>query len=72
MVKEDIENVLEEEQEVEKIVIYNYKDISSLFGINENKALNFLKKFGVKIGHWQIEKGSLLEVLRQNKGEILI
>lgn len=69
MAEEILEDVVQEEN---KISIYGYKEISKLFGINENRAEDFLKKFGVKIGHWQIEKGSLLEVLRENKGEKLI
>lgn len=72
MTREVFEDVVQEEQEESKITIYGYKEISNLFGINENRAGDFLKKFGVKIGHWQIEKGSLLEVLRTNKGEKLI
>ena len=72
MADELIEDVVQEEQEESTIITYGYKEISELFGINENRAEDFLKKFGVKIGHWQIEEGSLLEVLRENKGEKLI
>lgn len=72
MADEVFEDVLQEEQEENTITIYGYKEISKLFGINDNRASDFLKKFGVKIGHWQIEEGSLLEVLRENKGEKLI
>lgn len=72
MADEVFEDVLQEEQEENTITTYGYKEISKLFGINDNRAGDFLKKFGVKIGHWQIEKGSLLEVLRENRGEKLI
>ena len=66
-----IEDDVKEEEE-SNIVIYGYKEIGKLFGINDNRAEDFLKKFGVKIGHWQIEEGSLLAVLRENRGEKLI
>lgn len=72
MAEEILEDVVQEEQKESNIVIYGYKEIGKLFGINDNRASDFLKKFGVKIGHWQIEEGSLLEVLRENKGEKLI
>lgn len=72
MAEEVFEDVVQEEQEESKINIYGYKEISKLFGINENRAEDFLKKFGVKIGHWQIEEKSLLSVLRENRGEKLI
>ena len=72
MADELIEDVVQEELEESTIVTYGYKEISEIFGINDNRSEDFLKKFGVKIGHWQIEKGSLLEVLRENKGEKLI
>lgn len=72
MADEIIEDVVQEEQENDDVIMYDYKKISDLFRINENKAGGFLKKFGVKVGHWQIEKGSLLEVLREHKGEKLI
>lgn len=63
---------LEEQQEDNDITLLDYKEISALLRINNNKACDFLKKFGVKIGHWQIEKGSLLNVLRENQGKKLI
>lgn len=72
MAEELFDDVLEEGGQEDNVILYGYKELSDLFGINENKALDFLKKFGVKVGHWQIEKGSLLEVLRENKGEKLI
>ncbi len=75
MTDEVLDNIvkdLEEQQEDNDITLLDYKEISALLGINNNKASDFLKKFGVKIGHWQIEKGSLLKVLRENKGEKLI
>lgn len=60
----------EKENETCEVVMYDYKAVSKLLGVNSNKALEFLKKFGVKIGHWQIEKESLLEILRKNRGEV--
>ncbi len=72
MAEEVCENIVQEEQEENEVIMYDYKKISDLFGINENRAGDFLKKFGVKIGHWQIEEGSLLAVLRENRGEKLI
>lgn len=72
MLEETLEDIIEEKPVDNNITLYGYKEISKILGINENRASDFLKKFGVKIGHWQIEKGSLLEVLRENKGEKLI
>ena len=72
MAEEVFEGVVQEEQKEDDVIMYDYKKISDLFRINENKAGDFLKKFGVKVGHWQIEKGSLLSVLRENRGEKLI
>lgn len=72
MAEEILEDVVQEEQKESNIVIYGYKEIGKLFGINDNRAEDFLKKFGVKIGHWQIEEESLLSVLRENRGEKLI
>ena len=63
---------LEEQQEDNDITLLDYKEISALLGINNNKASDFLKKFGVKIGHWQIEKESLLRILRENRGKNLL
>ena len=59
-------------KEEDNIIILGYQEIADLFGINENRASDFLKKFGVKIGHWQIEKGSLLKILREHTGEKLV
>lgn len=59
-------------EDEDNIIIFGYQEISDLFGINENRASDFLKKFGVKIGHWQIEKGSLLKILREYRGEKLV
>ncbi len=53
------------------VVLYNAKKISEIFGVNINKSTDFLKKFGVKIGHWQIEQGKLLTVLRENAGVLM-
>lgn len=63
-------DINEKEQNGREVVMYDYKAVSKLLGVNSNKALEFLKKFGVKIGHWQIEKESLLEILRKNRGEV--
>jgi len=75
MTDEVLENIvkdLEEQQEDNDITLLDYKEISALLGINNNKASDFLKKFGVKIGHWQIEKESLLRILRENRGKNLL
>lgn len=72
MEDEVLEDVIREGQDERAIIIYGYKEISKLFGINDNRAEDFLKKFGVKVGHWQIEKESLLAILRENRGEKLI
>ena len=75
MTDEVLENIvkdLEEQQEDNDITLLDYKEISALLGINKNKASDFLKKFGVKIGHWQIEKESLLRILRENRGKNLL
>ncbi len=71
-VLDNIVKALENQQEDKDIILLDYKEISAILGINNNKASDFLKKFGVKIGHWQIEKGSLINVLRENQGKKLI
>ncbi len=53
------------------VVMYNAKKISEIFGVNINKSTDFLKKFGVRIGHWQIEQGKLLEILKANAGVLI-
>lgn len=63
--------LLETAENSEEIVMYNAQNISQLFNVNLNKSTDFLKKFGVRIGHWQIEKGTLLEVLQKNKGNLI-
>ncbi len=50
------------------VVMYDAKKISKTFKVNVNKATAFLKKFGCKIGHWQIEQNKLLKVLAENDG----
>lgn len=62
----------EKENESCEIVMYDYKAVSKLLGVNSNKALEFLKKFGVKIGHWQIEHAGLLKALQENVGKELM
>lgn len=70
MAEKIVENVIKEQKEG-IVIMYDYRDISKLLGINANKALEFLKKFGVKIGHWQIERGKLLKVLNDNEGRLI-
>lgn len=53
------------------VVMYNYKDISSIFKINSNKAIDFLKKYGVKVGSWKIERRKLIKVLNENEGRLI-
>lgn len=70
MAEKIVENVIKEQKEG-IVIMYDYRDVSKLLGINANKALEFLKKFGVKIGHWQIERGKLLKVLNDNEGRLI-
>lgn len=69
MVEEIVTEISEEEKEV---TMYGYKDISEILGINANKALEFLKKFGIKAGHFQIEKNAFIRILQENSGKELI
>lgn len=71
MEEEVLEEVFQEEQDKNIVIMYNYRDVSKLLGVNANKALEFLKKFGVKIGHWQIEHKKLLKILTENKGTLI-
>lgn len=70
MEEEVLEEVLQEEDE-DIVIMYNYRDVSKLLRVNANKALEFLKKFGVKIGHWQIEHKKLLRILNENEGTLV-
>lgn len=54
----------------EEVVMYDANDLSKIFNVNVNTSTNFLKKFGVYIGHWQIAKIKLLLILIQNEGVI--
>ena len=54
------------------IKMYSAEDISQFFGMNGNNSRLFLKKFGNKIGTYQIEQNKLLEVLRSNEGKNLL
>ncbi len=63
--------LLENTADNEQVVMYNAKKISEIFGVNINKSTDFLKKFGVRIGHWQIEQGKLLEILKANAGVLI-
>lgn len=71
--QEDVKKVLDLEQTAdnEQVVMYDAKKISEIFGVNINRSTDFIKKFGVKVGHWQIEKGRLLAVLRENVGVLM-
>lgn len=51
--------------------ILNAKEIMDIFHINRNKATEFLKKYGVKVGCYCIEKEKLLEILRNEEGDLL-
>ena len=70
MAEKIVESVIKKQKEG-IVIMYDYRDVSKLLGINANKALKFLKKFGVKIGHWQIERGKLLKVLNDNEGRLI-
>lgn len=65
-------DINEKEQNGSEVVMYDYKDVSKILGVNSNKALEFLKRFGVKIGHWQIEHAGLLKALQENGGKDLM
>lgn len=65
-------DINEKEQNGREVVMYDYKDVSKILGVNSNKALEFLKRFGVKIGHWQIEHAGLLKALQENGGKDLM
>lgn len=71
MEEEVLEEVFQEEQDKDIVIMYNYRDVSKLLGVNANKALEFLKKFGIKIGHWQIEHKKLLRILNENEGTLV-
>lgn len=60
--KQYVENTVE---------IFTAKDLMSLFHINRNKATDFLRKYGVRLGKYCIEREKLLEVLRTEKGNLL-
>lgn len=71
-----MENVAEslellEEKVGDDVIMYDYKDISSIFKINSNKAIEFLKKYGVKVGSWKIERRKLIKVLNENEGRLI-
>lgn len=53
------------------VIMYNYKDISSIFKINSNKAIEFLKKYGVKVGSWKIEHSKLIKLLNEKEGRLI-
>lgn len=63
--------LLENTADNEQVVMYDAKELSEIFGVNVNRSTDFLKKFGVKIGHWQIEQGKLLEILKANAGVLI-
>lgn len=63
--------LLEQTADNEQVVMYDAKELSEIFGVNVNRSTDFLKKFGVKIGHWQIEKNKLLEILKANAGVLI-
>lgn len=74
---ERLEDKLEEMTEEKKkegaiVVMFNSKEVSKIFGININKSTNFLKKYGVKVGHWQIEESKLLSILYEHQGDLLV
>lgn len=67
-----LEEVTEEKRKAgTKVVMFNAKEISKIFNININRSTNFLKNYGVKVGHWQIEENKLLSILREQQGELL-
>lgn len=71
-----MENVAESLELLEEkvggdVIMYDYKDISSIFKINSNKAIEFLKKYGVKVGSWKIERRKLIKVLNENEGRLI-
>lgn len=63
--------LLEQTADNEQVVMYDAKELSEIFGVNVNRSTDFLKKFGVRIGHWQIEKNKLLEILKANAGVLI-
>lgn len=62
----EFENIKNEQEK--GVVMYDAKKISKTFHVNVNKATDFLKKFGCRIGHWQIEQNKLLKILSENDG----
>ena len=71
MKEPDKKLVLEENETTNAVVMYDYKDISSIFKINKNKAIDFLKKYGVKVGSWKIERNKLVRLLNEEKGHLI-
>lgn len=69
--EEDAEIKTVQAEEEDGVVMYDAKRISKTFHVNVNKATAFLKRFGLKIGHWQIEQNKLLRVLAENEGVLL-
>lgn len=62
---------LEKNINTNPVLMYDYKDISSIFKINSNKAIDFLKKYGVKVGSWKIEHSKLVKLLNEKKGRLI-
>lgn len=54
-----------------EVIVFNAKDLMKIFHINYNKSIAFLKKYGIRLGCYCIEKEKLLEVLRTEKGNLL-
>lgn len=71
MKEPDKKLVLEENETTNAVVMYDYKDISSIFKVNKNKAIDFLKKYGVKVGSWKIERNKLVRLLNEEKGHLI-
>ena len=68
-----LEKMTEEKKKAgTKVVMFNAKEISKIFSVNINRSTNFLKNYGVKVGHWQIEESKLLSILREQQGELLV
>lgn len=53
------------------VEIFTAKDLMKIFHTNRNKATTFLRKYGIRLGKYCIEREKLLEVLRTEKGDLL-